>query len=103
MAKSKTKKLEISRPKDGTACAKVWAIADKYKGDRAKTLKEAAQRKINPATASTQYGRWRVFNGIVGRKPAAAKAKKGPPPIKKKTKPKPAPAPASAAESPVAS
>lgn len=75
--KTKPKSIEISRPRDGTTCAKIWAIADKYKGNRQAVLKECASRKINAATVSTQYGRWRVFNGITGR--SIKTVKKGPP------------------------
>lgn len=87
-----SKKKEIVRPKDGTACAKIWAMCDKHKGNRQAVLKECAQRKINPATAVTQYSRWREFTGFVkpkadkASKPAKKVAKKGPPAKKAKVK-----------------
>lgn len=65
----------VVRPKDGSKTGEVWAIADKLKGRkkdcplRADVLAEAEKAGINPATAATQFGRWRTFNGFVGRIP----------------------------------
>ena len=84
MAKATKKVQAIVEPKDGSTCARIWAICNKHKGNRQAVLKECEQRKINPATATTQYGRWRVFTGYV--KPAGAKAVKKGPPAKKVAK-----------------
>lgn len=54
----------VLRPKPGTASATVWDLADEAsKGGKAPTQKEiveiAVKAGINPATAATQFGRWR--------------------------------------------
>lgn len=86
MAKKKAVKKpavlgEPQRPKDGTTSAKIWAIADRFKGDRQRTIKDAVGKGYNEATVITQYGRWRNYTGYV--RPKAVKAdkpaKKGPP------------------------
>jgi hypothetical protein len=86
----------ITRPKTGTTCAKIFDLADKHK-ERAPVLEAAEKLGINAATATTQYGKWRVYNGITGRTAKVTKVvKKKPappkPPAKKKAAPKP-PAP----------
>lgn len=63
----------IVRPKEGTKTGRVWEIADaiskkqKSPALRAPVLEEAKSEGINPATAATQYGRWRKYNGLEGR------------------------------------
>lgn len=81
----------ITRPKADTTTGKVWDIADRLK-ERAPVLTECAKRKINAATATTQFGKWRKYNGLEGRSKKAAKpAKKVA--AKKATKKKAPPAP----------
>ena len=70
----------VTRPKDGTKTGTVWSIADaqskklKAPAPRAAVLEEATAAKINPATAATQYGLWRKYNGLEGKgTPADAK------------------------------
>jgi len=68
----------VSRPKTGTKTGRVWEIADAQSNEAG----EAAKRKpvldaaiaegINAATAATQYGRWRKFNGLEGNGKEAA-------------------------------
>jgi hypothetical protein len=93
----------VTRPKEGSETRKVWDFADKLK-TRADVLAACAKAKINPATATTQFGKWRKYNGLEGRsaKPVAPKkaAKKKAPkaPAKKAPKaPAPTPAPVEAA------
>ena len=61
----------ITRPKAGTSSARVWEVADMV----SKKVKKPAKRKdvldivvdqegLNSATASTQFGRWRQYNGL---------------------------------------
>ena len=63
----------ISRPNLNTRTGRVWAIADKISGElgkpapRKQVIDTAIAEGINPATAATQYGRWRKFNGLEGR------------------------------------
>ena len=62
----------VTRPADGTSTARIWQIADeisakaKAPASRADVLKVAEAEDLNPATCATQYGRWRVFNGLKG-------------------------------------
>ena len=62
----------VTRPADGTSTARIWQIADeisaaaKAPASRADVLKVAEAEGLNPATCATQYGRWRVFNGLKG-------------------------------------
>jgi hypothetical protein len=74
----------VTRPKDGTTTGQVWEIADKLSADTQKPAVRKAvvdachERGINTSTASTQYGKWRKFHGLVGDKspgtgPAPAK------------------------------
>ena len=62
----------VTRPADGTATARIWQIADeisakaKAPASRADVLKVAEAEGLNGATCATQYGRWRVFNGLKG-------------------------------------
>ncbi len=85
--KTKIEQNGITRPGPGTSTGKVWDIADKISAKlkapapRADVLKEAETAGINAATASTQYGKWRKFNGLK----AEPKAKKEPKPKAEKT------------------
>ena len=62
----------VTRPADGTLTARIWQIADeisakaKAPASRADVLKVAEAEGLNTATCATQYGRWRVFNGLKG-------------------------------------
>ncbi|MBL4904253.1 MAG: hypothetical protein JKY62_16645 [Desulfocapsa sp.] len=62
----------ITRPKAGTKTGIVWAIADdlsaklKEPVGRKAVLEAAAGKELNAATAATQYGRWRKYNGLAG-------------------------------------
>lgn len=62
---------DVTRPKDGSKTGNVWAIADKISADkqapadRGAVIAEAKAQGINEATASTQFGRWTKFHGIV--------------------------------------
>ncbi len=67
-------KNTVPRPGKGTVTGRVWAISDaltkKLKGKpapRKDVLASCADEEINPATAATQYGRWRKFNGFAGK------------------------------------
>jgi hypothetical protein len=58
----------ITRPRAGGITAKVWETADKLrekKPGRAAVVE--ALPDISQATISTQYQRWRTFNGLIGR------------------------------------
>jgi membrane protein involved in colicin uptake len=62
----------VSRPRDGSKTGRIWQIADELttsKGSpapRKDVLAKASEEGINPATAQTQYGRWRKFKGLKG-------------------------------------
>ena len=43
----------------GGITARVWAICDEKSGDRAAIMAACAAEGINPATAGTQYSRWK--------------------------------------------
>lgn len=77
-AADRVEKNGAVQPKEGTDCRKVWDLATKLGPDRAAVIEAAVKANINPATASTQFARWRQFSGIVGRtaKPKAPKAPK---------------------------
>lgn len=66
------KQNDVTRPKDGTKTGRVWEIADAMSNDagepakRKPVLDAAIAEDINPATAATQYGRWRKFHGLEG-------------------------------------
>ena len=62
----------VTRPKDGTKTGRVWAIADKQAGETGKArrkdvLTQCEEEGLHAATAATQYGRWRKYNGLEGR------------------------------------
>ena len=67
------KQNDVTRPKAGTACAKLWGIFDSLsaKGGAptpiAAALEQARAEGINDSTTRTQYARWRKFNGVSGR------------------------------------
>ena len=60
----------VSRPGAGTQTERIWVISDELSAklgapvDRKEVLDAAVSEKINVATAATQYGKWRVFNGL---------------------------------------
>lgn len=91
----KDAKNGITMPKEGTVCRKIFDMADRFDGVRAKVLAECEKRKINQSTATTQYGKWRVYHGLKGRKAKAVK--KAPPKAPKKKSPPKAPVAAVAA------
>lgn len=68
----------ITRPKDGTATGRVWAIADELSAaaqaptERKPVLDKAVAEGINIATAATQYVKWCRFYGVEKAKPVAA-------------------------------
>lgn len=110
-AKPKDQKNGITRPAAGSTTGKIWDLADKaaaknkHNNNRGEVIEAAGKLGIVEATAATQFGKWRVYNGIKGRvaKPKAPKAAKKPAPPKAPTKKKPAPpAPPAASEAPAA-
>lgn len=66
----------VTRPRDGGKTSSVWDIADgissktREPAKRADVLAAAEKKGINNATAATQYGKWRRYNGL--KKDAAA-------------------------------
>lgn len=60
----------IQKPSADTTCGRIWAIADALSAQlqrpakRKEVIDAANAQDINPATASTQYGRWHRFWGI---------------------------------------
>lgn len=82
-AVQKDVKNGVTRPKEGTLTGQVWAIADaisrqkKAPARRAEVIEKATAEGINKSTATTQYGRWRVYNDVPAEKrepkPKAAK------------------------------
>ncbi len=73
----------VTSPGVGTTTARIWEIADsisasiKAPAPRADVMKQAAAESINAATAATQYGKWRKFNGLKSE----PKPPRGGPPI----------------------
>lgn len=95
----------VTRPGAGSVTGKVWEFADSISGTlkapapRGDVMKACEAASINQATAATQYGKWRKFNGLKSE-PKVAKVK----PADQAT-PAAAPAasePAAAAEAPAA-
>lgn len=84
-APTKVQQNGITRPGEGTICAKVWATLDKLRAKGEETTATGAMdllKDINPATVRTQTQRWREYHGITrdtkkpprkSDKPAAAK------------------------------
>ena len=62
----------VVRPKTGTKTGRVWEISDEVSrkagepAPRKDVMDACAKEGINPATAATQYGRWRHYNGLKG-------------------------------------
>lgn len=74
----------VTRPGVNSTTGKVWAFADsisasiKAPAPRADVMKACAEASINPATAATQYGKWRKFNGLKSEPKAAPVATAAP-------------------------
>lgn len=70
----------ITRPLDGTKTARVWEIADSLSAaagkpaERKDVLAAGVAESLNPATITTQHGRWREFHGLVNKRAAATAA-----------------------------
>lgn len=74
----------ITRPSEGTLCAKVWSALDKLRAKDEDTTFDAvralAGKDMADATIRTQRQRWNEYHGITrdtkkpARKPVAAKA-----------------------------
>lgn len=95
----------VTRPATATKTGRVWAIADELSKAAGKpiprkdVMDKGSSEGINTATIATQYGKWRVFNGLKGvatSEPKPPKLPKEP----KKNKPV-APAEAPVVEAPV--
>lgn len=62
----------INRPRPGCKTSMIWEIADEISAKlqkpapRKDVIDAAMAKGSNPATATTQYGLWRKFNGLVG-------------------------------------
>ena len=62
----------IGQPSKGTTSARIWEIADYYTTEtgspavRGDVVGACVAEGLNSSTASTQYGRWRKFNGLKG-------------------------------------
>jgi len=57
----------VTRPKAGSKTGRVWEIADSQGTENAvrKTVMDLCVAEgINASTASTQYGKWRKYNGL---------------------------------------
>jgi len=65
----------VTRPKAGSKTGRVWEIAEQLGEEvtRKGVVDTCVAEGINPSTASTQYGKWRKFNGMTAEK-AKAKA-----------------------------
>lgn len=76
----KDEKNGVVRPAAGTATGNVWAIADHLStqsgepATRKDVLAACETDGINKSTATTQYGRWRKYNGLAGEPRAPRKA-----------------------------
>lgn len=80
----------VTRPADRTVTGRVWAISDELSKAAGKpiprkdVMEKAGAEGLNPATIATQYGKWRVYNGLKGvvttepKPPKPAKAPKAP-------------------------
>lgn len=80
---TKVEQNGITKPKEGTKTGQVWSISDAISAKlgepapRKEVLDACEKAGINPATAATQYGKWRVFHGLVGeRAPKATPVEK---------------------------
>lgn len=67
----------VVRPSHGTGTGRIWEIADAVSAaigapaPRKDVLAQTTVEGINPATAATQYGKWRKFNGLEKEKGTA--------------------------------
>lgn len=77
----------VTRPGAGTKTGRVWEIADELSKAAGKpiareaVMTQAKAEEINEATTATQYGKWRVYNGLKGvslTEPKPPKAPKAP-------------------------
>lgn len=74
----------VTRPKDGTATGRVWAISDELSAAAGKpaarkdVINKGVAEGINPATLATQYGKWRRFHGLLREVKVAAPAAAAP-------------------------
>lgn len=84
---SKIEKNGVVRPSAGSLTEKPWVVADNLMAtngkapSRKEVIEASVAEGVNEATASTQYGRWRVFNGVKAapiEKKFKAKAPKAP-------------------------
>jgi hypothetical protein len=72
-------KNDVTRPDGDGPTAKVWKTADDLTAKlgriatRAEVLEAGLATGVNKSTISTQYARWRKYNGITGRLPKAEK------------------------------
>jgi len=63
----------VTRPGKNTKTGRIWEIADTLSkkmaepAPRRDVLAQAKDEEINMATAATQYGRWRKYNGLKGK------------------------------------
>jgi hypothetical protein len=64
---ARDKRNGITRPGEGTMCARVWSSLDKLKADGKEltfeAVRELAGKEMADATIRTQRQRWNVFNG----------------------------------------
>lgn len=76
----------VVHPKPGTACGKVWEVADQltvklgHVAERKDVMEVVTQHGVNPATCATQYARWRKFHGYAAIRhsvPTAEEREKG--------------------------
>lgn len=83
----KIEKNGVVRPTAGSLTEKPWLVADNLLAtngkapSRKEVIEASVAEGVNEATASTQYGRWRVFNGVKSapiEKKVKAKAPKAP-------------------------
>lgn len=72
--KNRPEQNGVKRPSAGTTCSAVWGIAARLSevpsgkiATLSQVVKAAEAKGINKFTARTQYARWRVFHGLIGR------------------------------------
>lgn len=74
----KDSKNGVTRPAAATKTGRVWELCDHYAREtgspdvRKAVLAQAETEGVNKATAVTQYGRWRTYNGLSRASLAAA-------------------------------
>lgn len=67
-----------TRPRPGSKTVRPWEIADELSRATGKpavrkdVIEKATAEGISPATAATQYGRWRRYNGLEREKKVEA-------------------------------